>query len=55
MVSCESCLQRFKLGGLSKHIAQNEDCQAFYGPRFDEMKRNQRTEKTKDRKKCRII
>ena len=34
---CQSCKKRYSM--LLKHIAKSEDCENFYGPKFEAMKR----------------
>ena len=38
-LSCEHCNEEFRSTLLLKHIAFKSDCKAFYGPKFQEMKK----------------
>ena len=48
-IPCEKCQRIFLPNSILMHITKSEKCKKFYGPRFDEMKKEQKRER--DRKK----
>ena len=47
-IKCHFCLEKFDLLFILKHIGANKECKCFYGPKFDEFK------KEKNRIKMRV-
>ena len=37
---CEHCKKEFLSTSFLRHIGHKSDCKAFYGPKFEEMKKN---------------
>ena len=50
-LECENCKKLWDPDSLLKHIGNNEKCKSFYGPRFEEMKRESNRERNEQRKK----
>ena len=50
-VACENCQKTFPPKSIFCHIGHNKKCKAFYGVRFDEMKKQQSREKTQRKRK----
>ena len=45
--SCEHCKKEFPSKTFLIHISRKSDCKAFYGPRFEEMKKKKKHENVK--------
>ena len=39
LTSCESCNKELLESSLLKHIGTRKDCKAYYGTRYDDMKK----------------
>ena len=50
-MQCGFCLEVFDLAVVLRHIARTEACKIFYGPRFEEMKREHRRQRKEFQRK----